>query len=55
MVKLLGTNTFFQDQTLILIGNAPFFHFALLSLSNIVYCGVQKEKGKLFFRKIDIE
>ena len=33
---------------------AQFFHFMMLSLSKVVSYGVQKLKGKLAFRKVEI-
>ena len=50
----LRADVLFFETKFIYSEYAQFFHFMLLSLSKCVSYGVQKLKGKLAFRKIEI-
>ena len=45
--------TVFQNRFYLIIVHTSVFHFALYLFTNIVFCAVQNDKGKLSFRKIE--
>ena len=54
MVVRLRADALFFETINLFTGYAQFFHLMLLSLSKIVFYGVQKQQGKHAFRKIEI-